>query len=255
MIMDQIQIGLKLMSAGRLEKYPLCIYACDSIPDGIAHISKVDRCVSHAMFSIARNEGPAVYLGEGHLGGCCPGGQSWLGYIQFTDGLNYFISNGSPSYRNGAAEYLKRDPAITKGSIEHVGRISPPGKFIVIAPYHMSVEGGRTLSILCFGRAENVRNLIALAEFGSDDPFMTCIAPWGPACSSMITYASGMASNAPKGTLIVGPSDPTVNEWLPPEMMTLSIPVAVAERMADDVDASFLTKRPKVAFPEKRVPS
>jgi hypothetical protein len=38
-------------------------------------------------------------------------------------------------------------------------------------------------------------------------------------------------------------------------MMTLSIPIAVAERMAADVDASFLTKRPKVAFPEKRVPT
>jgi hypothetical protein len=110
------------------------------------------------------------------------------------------------------------------------------------------------MSVLCFGKAENIRNLIALGVFGSEDTFGTCISPWGPACSSMITYASGLAENAPKGALIVGPCDPTVNEWLPPDLMTLSIPIATAERMANDVEASFLGKRPKVAFPEKRLP-
>lgn len=255
MFMDQERIGSKLMAAGRLEKYPLCIYACETVPQDAIHISKVNRCISHAMFAIAAADGAMVYLGEEHLGGCCPGGQSWLGYIPFSKGLSFFISIGSLTYRNGAAEYLKRDPSITEESIAHVGKLTPPGKFIVIAPYHKKPENGKILSILCFGRAENTRNLIALGAFGSDDAFGTCIAPWGPACSSMITYASGMAEKAPKGALIVGPSDPTVNEWLPPDMMTLSIPIATAERMAEDIDASFLTKRPKVAFPEKRVPT
>ncbi|MGD0818260.1 MAG: DUF169 domain-containing protein [Methanomassiliicoccales archaeon] len=253
--MDQVQVGSKLMSAGRLEKQPLFVYASDAIPVNAIHISKVDRCVSHAMFAIAREDGPTVYLGEGHLGGCCPGGQYWLGYIRYPEGLSFFISTGSPTFRNGAAEYLKRDPKITEESIARVGKIAPPGKFILIAPFQKKMDGARLLSVLCFGKAENIRNLIGLAVFGSDDTFGTCIGPWGPACSSMITYASGMAEKAPKGALIVGPSDPTVNEWVPPEMMTLSIPVATAERMANDVDSSFLTKRPKVAFPEKRVPS
>ena len=170
-------------------------------------------------------------------------------------GLSFFISVGSPTYRSGAAEFLKRDPRITEESIARVGKITAPAKFIVIAPFEKKVENGRPMSVLCFGRAENIRNLIGLAAFGSGDTFGTCIAPWGPACASMITYASGMAENGPKGALVVGPSDPTVNEWLPPAMMTLSIPLAVAERMVADVEASFLMKRPKVAFPEKRVPT
>jgi hypothetical protein len=252
--MDKTQIGSELMIAGRLEKYPLIVYASDSIPDNAVHISEVDRCVSHAMFAIAREDGPIVYLGEEHLDGCCPGGQYWLGYIPFSKELVYFISTGSPTYRNGEAEYLKRDPEVTEESIASVGKITPPGKFIVIAPYHRKFVAGNILSILCFGPAENVRNLIALAEFSRSDPFGTSIAPWGPACSSMITYASGMAENAPKEVLVIGSTDPTVNEWLPPDMMSLSIPIATAERMTKDVDASFLTKCPKVAFPENRVP-
>jgi hypothetical protein len=253
--MDKSQIGLKLMKAGRLDNYPLMVYGSDSIPENATHISKVDRCVSHAMLAIAREDGPVVYLGEEHLGGCCPGGQYWLGYIPFHYDLSFFISKGSPNYRNGAAEHLKRDPDLTINSIANVGKITPPDKFIVIAPCSRVVQSVKPLSILCFGKGENVRNLIALAHFGSDDTFRTSIFPWGPACSSMITYASGMAEKAPKGALIVGPSDPTVNEWLPPDMMTLAVPFPTAERMVNDLDGSFLTKRPKVAFPEKRVPT
>ena len=251
--MDPTLIGSKLMGAGRLDRNPLFVYASDIIPESAVHISKVDRCVAHSMFVIAKEDGPIVYLGDEHLGGCCPGGQYWLGYIPYPKGLSFFISSGSPTYRNGAAEYLKRDPKITDESIAHVGKLTPPGKFIVVAPYRKQVEGGRLMSVLCFGKAENIRNLIALGVFGSEDTFGTCITPWGPACSSMITYASGMAENAPKGALIVGPCDPTVNEWLPPDLMTLSIPITTAERMANDVETSFLGKRPKVAFPEKRL--
>lgn len=251
--MDWIRIGSRLMSAGRLEKHPLLVYASDTVPEEAVHISKIDRCVSHAMLAIAKEEGPAVFLGEEHLGGCCPGGQYWLGYVPFLYDLSFFISSGSPTYRNGAAEHLKRDPDLTISSIANVGKITPPGKFIVMAPFTRTVHRARPLSVLCFGKAENVRNLIALAQFGSDDTFRTCLSPWGPACSSMITYAAGMAEKAPKGALILGPTDPTVNEWLPPDMMTLAIPVATAERMIGDMDASFLAKRPNVAFPEKRV--
>ncbi len=200
--MDVARIGSELMAAGRLENHPLVVYGSDSIPEAAVHISKIDRCVAHAIFAIAHEDGQTVFLGEEHLGGCCPGGQFWLGYVPLPKGLEFFISTGSPTFRNGAAEYLKRDPAITLRSMVRVGKLTPPGKFIVIAPFNRKVEGCRALSILCFGKAENIRNLIALAEFGSDDAFGACIAPWGPACSSMISYASGVSEKAPKDALI-----------------------------------------------------
>ncbi len=52
----------------------------------------------------------------------------------------------------------------------------------------------------------------------------------------------------------VGPVDPTGNLWFPPDLMVMGIPAALARQMAADVDASFIGKRSRIAFPEHRIP-
>jgi hypothetical protein len=69
----------------------------------------------------------------------------------------------------------------------------------------------------------------------------------------MITFPAGMAENAPKDSAYVGPTDPTGNSWLPPELMIIGIPIALAQRMAVDLYESFICKRSKIAYPENRV--
>lgn len=61
-----------------------------------------------------------------------------------------------------------------------------------------------------------------------------------------------MAEKAPKDAAFVGPVDPTGNEWFPEDMMAIGLPIAIARRMCDACGASFISKRPKVAYPEKR---
>jgi hypothetical protein len=53
----------------------------------------------------------------------------------------------------------------------------------------------------------------------------------------------------------MGPQDPTQNHSLPPDMMALGIPAEIAVRMVKNLEASFITRRPQVAFPnhEKRL--
>lgn len=50
----------------------------------------------------------------------------------------------------------------------------------------------------------------------------------------MITFPASMAENAPKGSAYVGPTDPTGNAWLNPEIMIMGIPIALAQQMAAD---------------------
>jgi hypothetical protein len=68
----------------------------------------------------------------------------------------------------------------------------------------------------------------------------------------MITFSAGMAENAPKDSAYVGPTDPTGNTWLPPELMLMGIPIALAQQMASDLDESFICRRSRIAYPENR---
>ena len=91
---------------------------------------------------------------------------------------------------------------------------------------------------------------LALVHFNRDDPFSPVIVPWGPSCSTFITYPAGMAERAPTRTAFMGPQDPTQNRTLPPGMMVIGIPAGVALEMAANLENSFVVKRSRVAFPD-----
>jgi len=61
-----------------------------------------------------------------------------------------------------------------------------------------------------------------------------------------------MAAKAPRDCVYLGPTDPTVDSFFPESLLGLAIPRKVAERMVSDIDSSFVAKRSKVAYPEKR---
>ncbi len=61
-----------------------------------------------------------------------------------------------------------------------------------------------------------------------------------------------MAEYAPADTAFMGPQDPTQNYSLPPDMMLRGIPAEMATRMVKNMDASFITRRPQVAFPSHK---
>jgi hypothetical protein len=97
--------------------------------------------------------------------------------------------------------------------------------------------------------------MAALIHFDRDDPFSPVIVPWGSACSTYITFPAGLADYTPRDTAFMGPQDPTQNHSLPPDMMALGIPAEMAAGMVKNLNASFIVRRPQVAFPnhEKRL--
>jgi hypothetical protein len=109
--------------------------------------------------------------------------------------------------------------------------------------------GPAVRSLCCFGTGEQIRNMAALVHFDRDDPFSPVIVPWGSSCSTFITFPAGLAENTPRDTAFMGPQDPTQNHSLPPDMMALGIPAEMAVRMVNNLGASFITRRPQVAFP------
>lgn len=252
-VLDVPVMGMTLKQAGHLEIEPLCVFESEKRPEGGRPVGEVDRCIAKAVFQCAKWEEGSLFLGPDSRSGVCPGGQAWTGLGEMPDGIRYFVSTGSPNFRHGEAEYLKRNPELVARSKASVGRIRPPnGHLCVIPCARFREEAGTPLSLLLFAKAEQLRNLLALHHFGTQDAVASACAPWGPSCASFLTYPAGMAYNFPENSLVIGPVDPTGNEWMPPELMSLGMSMKVAERMVMDYHSSFLVKRPHVAFPSGR---
>jgi hypothetical protein len=247
------QIGEKIQTAARLKAKPLCVYGSETVPTGAVKISTLHRCLPRAIFTAAnQKEPPILYFGKDAMAGCCPGGTGWTGYGKTAPMLKYFVSTGNPKYRNGEAEYLKANPRTVVESKEAMGKIKPLGTFTVVqACSDLTVDPG-VKSVICFGNAEQIRNLCSLIHFRRVDPFCTVSAAWGPTCATLITYPAGLAEKTPSNMAYLGPTDPTGNTWFPEDFMALGIPLKLASDICDDADQSFITKRTAVAFPQNR---
>ena len=249
------EVGTKLRLAGRLKSRPLCVYGSNIIPEGIVPSTSISSCVAKAIMTVAfRDKTPPIYVAAEMPEACCPGGLAHFGFIKFNPGIKYFVSTGSKNFRNGEAEFLRASPELVDENHKLMGKITPLGKFVIIQPCaDLTSEDPGVRSILCFGSAEQIRNMVALVHFSARDPFREVLVPQGAACASFVSYAAGMVEKTPVDTVFVGPCDPTGNTWFPQDHLSLAMPIKMAKRMANDLEDSFLTKRPTVAYPEQRL--
>ena len=247
-------IGKKLTQAARLPGRAVCVFGSEDPNQGSLKTANVDRCLARAVYKISLEEhAPPIYFGAEAKAGMCPGGQRWCGVTSATSTIKYFVSTGRPDVMGGAAEYLKPSPDAAERFFAAPGKIAFPSKYLNIAGWDQLDEGQDVLSFILIGKAESIRNLGGLVQYTFEDIFSSIVMPSGPFCASMITYAAGLSEKAPRNTAFIGPVDPTGNAWFPPEMMSMAIPFEMAKRMAENIEDSFLAKRPEVAFPVKRL--
>ena len=249
------EVGTKLRLAGRLKSQPLCVYGSNMIPEGVVSSTSISSCVARAITTVAfRDNNSAIYVAAEMPEACCPGGLAHFGFTEFNPGIKYFVSTGSKTFRNGQAEFLRATPELFEENRKLMGKITPPSKYVIIRPCaDLTSEDPGVRSVLCFGTAEQIRNMVALVHFSARNPFREVLVPQGASCASFVSYGAGMVEKAPADTVFVGPCDPTGNTWFPHDHLSLAIPVKMARRMADDLEDSFVTKRPTVAYPEHRV--
>ena len=191
------ELGKKVTEAGRLKLRPLCVYCTDEVPEGAVPSYTVDRCIAKAVYTSALfDETPPLYIEAAHEQ-CCGGGMVWLGLAEPHPKLKYFVTVGTPDFRGGAAEHLKATPELFEDTRKHAGKITPPGKYIVIGPCVADIAPATIRSLILFAGSEQIRNLCGLAQFNSSDLFFKTVIPGGPICSMMLAFPAGMAENAP----------------------------------------------------------
>jgi hypothetical protein len=247
------EVGSGLKKAGRLSSQPLCIYGADTPPSDSTPSIDIDRCIARVIFSLGTQSSySAIHIGIDNDKQCCPGGQAWFGYQSFRPNLNYFLSTGTPNFREGKSEFLISNPGLATKRLQATGKITPLGKYIVVHRTDQTIEGDPDIKVfLCFGKAEQIRNLCSLVYFDSESSYEAQI-PWGPSCASFISYPAGMIENGPENSIIVGPTDPTGNYWFPDDFLSIGIPAEICKKMARNVDSSFIGKRPKIAYPRRK---
>ena len=254
------KIGEKFKIALKLDTFPLVIYESKNLPENAVPICSIDHCVAKSIFltSIDENKNP-LYINNKTLKGCCPGSMTYLGFAKPAKFIKYFVSTGNENFRDGAAEYLKASPEDVEKFLKSLGKIKQIENNLIIQKcedIRDDVDRGtenniNIKSILIFGDSEQIRNLSNLIYFKNENTFNGISMPFGPACASFITYPTGMAEKTPEKTSFIGPVDPTGNTWFPSDYLAMGIPIKIAIGLYENIDNSFISKRPKVAFPKK----
>ena len=245
-------IGESIKRAGNLSTEPLAVYGSKEIPEDAVPICSIDRCVAKAIYDSAFDEKiPALYMGKNTLR-CCPAAMTYFGYTKPAKFVKYFVSTGNEKVMKGAAEYLKASPEIVEAFLESIGEIKPLNDYMVIQRCKDIKEDVDIESIICFGKGEQIRNMSNLIHFRTTNPFNSISMPMGPTCATLVTYPARLAENTPKEMAFVGPVDPTGNKWFPEDYMAIGIPKSIAIKMDEDLEESFIIKRPDVAYPKIR---
>lgn len=254
MLVSIKSINEKLAKTGRLDHRIIGVYAADAKPDGAVTTARVTQsgspCLARALFKMAiHNDFPAVYIGADAAKESCFGAMAWFGYAPFPPKAELMFTSDAP---NPNSMCIKSNSDVCQATIADMGQFAPAGKYVVMQRLDEIGEGTDLRSVLCFGNSEQIRNLGGLIHFGERRAFAPIVAPWGSGCSTFVAFPAGIASGCPKDTAFLSPFVPEGNKWFPADMLALSIPIAMARRMAEGYESSFAVRKPEITYPDKK---
>ena len=241
-----------LTKAGRLTRRVIGVYARDERPAEAVAVSSVvasgHPCMAKALFKMAMRPGvPPIVVGRDTGGKSCPGLMMWFGFLPFPPGVEAMFSSDSADPDSFC---IKRTSALAAATLRDMGTFTFAGKYVVMQALDDADDAMDGLrSVLCFGDAEQIRNLGALVHFDEARAFAPIVAPWGSGCATFVAFPAGMASDVPVNTAFLSPMVPEANAWLPADTFALGIPIGIAARMAEGYETSFAVRRPEMAYP------
>ena len=81
-----------------------------------------------------------------------------MGFSEPHPKLKYFVTVGTPDFHGGAAEHLKATPELFEEQKKRAGKITPPGRYIIIGPCKDDIQPGSIRSVILFAGCEQIRN-------------------------------------------------------------------------------------------------
>ncbi len=260
-------INEKIVMAGRLDHRVIGVYCSNLPPAGAVTVSSVINgypCLAKALYKMSiREDVPSVYtdvtqVDQQYIAGgpwdklkMCQVGLMWLGYKNANpERLSMIYSSDSPDKNSYA---VKQSSAHCIEAIQDIGKPEQIANCLVMQALSEinSNLAGSVRSIICYGNAVQIRTLMALIHFTETRAYTPIMASWGGAtCSSLVALAAGITGNSPENTAFIGPTSPEPNHWIPQDILSLSIPMEMAIRMAEGFQDSFAIRRQDWAYPD-----
>ncbi|UCB42042.1 MAG: DUF169 domain-containing protein [Dehalococcoidales bacterium] len=193
----------------------------------------VSRCVIGALTDVRK--GNSLYFDADSIG--CPGGKRYLGFAEgIMPGFEYFLSYGIPGRLEG--ERYCKSPELVKEIMKNTPTFQAPGRFIVFKRWDRLEESDNPEVVIFYAKPDVLSGLFTLARFDEVDRNAVS-APFGSGCSTIVQYPY-LEKDSEHPKAIVGMFDPSARPFVPPDVITLSVPISKFTRMIDNMEESFL---------------
>jgi uncharacterized protein (DUF169 family) len=196
------------------------------------------RCVIGSLVKIQRGE--SLAFNADAVG--CPGGKRYLGFTEnpvpnFAHFLSYFLSCGIPGQMEG--ERYKKTPELVKEYTQkHAPAMAAPAEYIVFKRWDNLATSDTPEVVVFFAPPDVLSGLFTLAIYDEAEP-NAVIAPFGSGCASIVQYPY-LETKSDKPRAVIGLFDVSARPYVPPDVLTFSVPLTKFTRMVDNMEESFL---------------
>lgn len=235
-----MQPGIKEIFSKLWKKYfdgaglPVAFYYSDDARGmKVGPPPKGRRCV---MVDLVKARGGTPLCLDGSSFGCA-GAKRYLGFSgTLRPNFEYFLSYGIPGKLQG--ERYKKTPELVREMLANSPEMKAPARYVILKRWDLLDDSERPDVVIFFASPDVLSGLFTLSSFERADT-EGVIAPFGAGCGSIFLrpYLEGKSRN-PK--CVIGMFDVTARPYVEPDVLTFSAPMKLFERMAGNMEESFL---------------
>lgn len=181
-------------------------------------------------------DGESVALTADSVG--CPGGKRYLGFSQtLMPQFEYFLSCGIPGVMEG--ERYKQSPELVREFVREAFAFEAPARYVVFRRWDRIEAADEPLAVVFLAPPDVLSCLFTLANFDEAGPEAVS-APFAAGCGSIVAYAV-RESRSEHPRAILGMFDVSARPFVPPGVLSFTVPWAKFTRMVANLPESFVT--------------
>ena len=183
----------------------------------------------------ARRKKTTAYFDAQRFG--CVGGAFFMGRMKpQTEAIIHYVSSGVPGHMEG--ERYIESPEKLRTIFDYLDPRPAPARYCVVKPVDQLAPGERAEVVAFFARPEVLSGLHQLAAFVTNDPEVVQ-SPWGAACANLITWPLHYLARGQEKA-VLGGWDPSARKYFKTDELSLSVPLALYDKMLARWPESFL---------------